>query len=256
VPKRVFVFERFPNYFKQQTYKIALQFYQLIIMQYKEEEKEQVGVDFGDRALWAGSIIVRSADEILPPDMARRRLGLAADELVFYVGLGGGGNPQNDEAIKWVLDVLAEFPSVRTACAAQPLSKQQDLLLERDNVIAVNHYPMLEYLSAFDVAIASGGSLTTSELVYAGVPAIWTPLGFPSTDQEFNADRFAGRELGIQVKMFDTDSLKAAIEKLLDAKQRAEMAQRMRAWTGTNGAEVAARAITRLLEAPSTANAR
>ena len=115
---------------------------------------------------------------------------------------------------------------------------------------------MLEYLSAFDAAIASGGAVTTSELVYAGVPTIWTPLGFPSTDQDFNAERYASRNLGIKVELFNTGSLKAAVEALLDAKQRAEMAERMRAWAGPNGAEVAARAITRLLEAPSTANAR
>ena len=42
---------------------------------------------------------VRSADEILPREVARRRLRLGEDELVFYIGLGGGGTPQNDEAV-------------------------------------------------------------------------------------------------------------------------------------------------------------
>ena len=241
-PKKVFMFARLPDYFQRQEYKSALQFYDHILMPYHEDEKEQVGVDLGDRAQWVGDIIVRSVDEILPRETARRHLRLGDDELVFYVGLGGGGNPQNDDALDWILAVLSQIPSIRVACAAQPLSKSRDLLSERDGVTPVSHYPMMEYFSAFDAAISATG-YNCGELVHAGVPTIWTPLGYPSTDQEFNAGRFAGKGLGIKVAMFDTEALKAAVESLTDASRRAEVAARMRAWAGSNGAELAARAI-------------
>lgn len=242
VPKRVFLFGRFPNYFKQGPYKLALQCYERILMPYKEDEKDSIGIKMGERARWVGDILVRSADEILPREVARRRLRLGEDDLVFYIGLGGGGNPQNDEAVDWALDVLAGFPQVRVACAAQPLSKGAERLSERDGVVAVSHYPMMEYFSAFDAAISSAG-FNCAELVHASLPAIWAPLGHPSTDQEFNAERFASRGLGITVKLLDADGLKAAVKTLLDADKRADMAEAMRAWAGPNGAEAAARAI-------------
>lgn len=254
-PKRVFLFSRQTDYFSEQPYKDALKYYDRILIAYKEDEKERVGVDFGDRAVWVGDILVRSADEILPRELARRRLRLGADELVFYVGLGGGGNPQNDEAVDWILEALSEFPTIRVACAAQPQSKRRHLLFERDDIVPVSHHPMIEYFSAFDAAISATG-FNCGEVVHAGVPAIWTPLGHPSTDQEFNADRFASRNLGIKVKLFDTDALKAAVQALLDADNRIDMSRRMREWAGPNGAEAAARAITELLAAPTATTAR
>lgn len=255
VPRRVFLLSRQPNYFSQPAYKMALQMYNRIVIAYKEEERQTVGVDFGERTVWSGDILVRSAEEMLPRDLARRRLRLSPNATVFYVGLGGGGNPQNDEAVQWILDVLAGVPDILVACAAQPLSRQGDRLFEHDRVIPVSHHPMMEYYAAFDAAVSSAG-FNCAELVHAGVPTIWLPLGFPSTDQEFNADRFASKGLGIKVKMFETEALKTAVASLLDAGRRAEMAERMRAWAGPNGAETAARAILELAAEASRTGGR
>ena len=242
ISKRIFVFGMFPQFYGVPEYKLGLQCYQRILMPYKEEEKDEIGVSVGDRADWVGDILVRSPDEILPREAARRRIGLGMDDLVFYVSLGGGGHPQNDEALKWVLEVLSDYPSIRVACAMQPLSKRHDLLFQREQVISVSHYPMVEYFAAFDAAIASAGG-HVAEFIHTGTPVILIPFDHPAVDQELHVKRFVTKGLGLKVKLFDIGALAAAIEELLDSGRRAEMAGRMRAWAGPNGAEVAARAI-------------
>lgn len=248
ITKRIFIFGMFPNYLKQATYRIATQFYTRIVMPFHEDEKDLVPIDFGDRATWVGDILVRSADEILPRADARRRIGLDEKALVFYVGLGGGGNPQNAEALDWVLNSLSPYPEISVACALQPLSKQADTIFQRENCTAIAHVPMMEYYSAFDAAITAAG-FSCGEFAHAGVPPVWLPLGFPSTDQEFNAERFARHDLGYKVTLFDSDGFKKAIEKLLDENHRRDMAMRLRARTTVNGAETAARAIIEHVEA-------
>ena len=107
VGRRIFVFDMQPQFFEVGDYRAGLAIYQRIIVPYREDEKDSIGVTFGDNAEWVGDILVRSADEILPRETARRRLRLGMDDLVFYVGLGGGGLAKNEQVLTWVLEALA-----------------------------------------------------------------------------------------------------------------------------------------------------
>ena len=242
VPRRVFVFGMFPNYFENSAYRMAFGAHDRILMPYREEEREAIKINIEGTVDWVGDILVRSSDEILPREDVRRRLGIPSDALVFYVALGGGGNPRHGEILAWVVDSLAEFPEITVARASPPLSKETPSTGAAETWIPINHYPAMEYFSAFDAAISSSG-FNCAELVYAGVPTVWVPLGFPSTDQEFNAERLAGRGFGVKVEALDGEALKAAVDKLLDAKYRQDMSDRMQEWAGPNGAEAAARVI-------------
>lgn len=81
---------------------------------------------------------------------------------------------------------------------------------------------MVEYLLAFDFCI-SASRFNSGEAVHAGLPVIWVPFGFPATDQEFNADRFANANLGIKVSPLDTAALRRAIGSMRGAKYRQEV---------------------------------
>lgn len=243
VPKKVFLFGYFPNYFRQASYISALTLYQLILMPYKEEERGLFKVEFGDRTVqWVGDILVRSAEELLPRETVRRWLNLAPEDLVLYVGLGGGGNPKNDRLLEWVLKTLERFPALKIACAVQPLSRLHDQVRSQPNGLPVSHVPMVEYYNGFDAAISSAG-FNCGEVVHAGLPVAWIPFGFPSTDQQFNAERFARQGFGRIVPMHDTPALETAVTEMLDAGHRTRTAAAMRAWAGENGAVKAARAI-------------
>lgn len=242
VPKRVFIFGMFPNYLSNPLYQLGQQAASLVLMPYQEQERGLVGVNFGGRESWIGDILVRSVDELLTRETARNRLQLPADKLVFYVGLGGGGNPQNSATLNWILDTLSTYNSIQIVCAKQPLAVNATGISERPSVMQVTHFPMMEYFNAYDVAISASG-FNCGEYVHAGLPTIWVPLGYPSTDQAFNANRFTDRNLGLQVSPFDTPALKLAIERLRDEQKRNEMTDSMRNFCPANGAEVAARAI-------------
>ncbi|MBT8005211.1 MAG: hypothetical protein HN578_20055 [Rhodospirillales bacterium] len=250
VPNRIFLYGNFPNMIKQPAYKIAINFYDRVIMPYNEDEQDTLPVkDSADgKLVWTGDILVRSGDEIFPRDVASQRLGLGdwkEDELTAYVGLGGGGNAKNSDVRDWALDVLSEYPDIRIACAAQPLSDDIENIFQRDNCIPINHFPMVEYYSAFDFCISAVG-FNSAEAIHAGLPAIWVPFRFPATDQEFNADRFANADLGVKVMPLDTEALRTAIESMRDAKYRRAIQTRMRDWAGPNGAELAAKSILEL----------
>ena len=251
VPKRVFLYGNFPNMIKHSAYRFAVNFYDRVIMPYHEDEQDILPIKDSKegKLVWTGDILVRSVDEIQPRDVARRHLGIreqGEDELTAYVGLGGGGNVKNSEVRDWALDVLSEFSDIRIACAAQPLSSDVDKISQRDNCVPVNHFPMVEYYSAFDFCISAAG-FNSAEAVHAGLPAIWVPFGFPATDQEFNADRFTNADLGVKVTPLDTEALRKAIESMRDAKYRHALQTRMRDWAGPNGAELAAKSILELV---------
>jgi len=247
VPKRVFIFGRFPDHYSNSHYKTSLKQYGRILVPYIENERDQIGVKFGDDARWVGDILVRSKNEILAREDARRRIRVNPEELVIYVGLGGGGNPQNDEILTWLLDCLSNYPQIKIACAVQPLAKGHDIIFKHANCVPVNHFPMSEYFSAFDIAVSAAGA-NSAELIYAGVPAIFIPLGYPSTDQEFNANRFSKIGLGHNVAPMDTKSFTDAVDDLLVEKNRENMSAKMLDWAGPNGAEIAADEIVSYLE--------
>ena len=254
VPARIFVFNWMPKFFDVAQYQIGASFFQRIIVPYREDEKDSMALDVDEAAVWVGDILVRSADELLPRDAVRRRLRLAEDDLVLYVGLGGGGRVDNDELLSWVLEVLSGFAEVRVACAMQPLSKDHDLLFETAQVTPVSHYPMAEYFPTFDAAIASAGG-HCAEYVQAGIPLILIPPGPGAPEGEFNAKRFTGKGFGETVEPYDSPALKAAVEALLDARHRATIAKRMRAWAGPNGADAAASTILELAAGVAGASA-
>lgn len=247
VPKRVFIFCPFPHIYSELRHKIALSLYGRILMPFTEEEREHVKVDFGDRAVWVGDILVRSMDEILPRDEARRRIGIGLDEFVVYVGLGGGGNPKNSEVLTWILGLLSQYPDIKIACGLQPLAKSHDVLFEHENCFPVAHFPMMEYFSAFDLAVSASGA-NSAELVYAGLSSILIPFGYPSTDQDFNADRFARKDLARKVAPLDSDGFRSAFDDLLIEENRRRMSDGMTAWSGPNGAEKAAESILQFLQ--------
>ena len=151
ITKRVFVFGMFPNWVGRPEYKFAVQMYGRIVVPYHEVEKEEINIETGDKGVWTGEILVRSRDEILSRDIVRKRLGIMENELVFYAALGGGGHPQNNEGLAWLLDVLSEFSEIRVACPLSPLSNGHDALLERERVIPISRYPMMDYFAGLGV---------------------------------------------------------------------------------------------------------
>ena len=162
---------------------------------------------------------------------------------MVYVGLGGGGNPQNDKVLTCLLSILSENSEFRIVCPVKRLGTNNSVIFESENCIPITHYPMLELYSAFDFAVLSAGMNNIAEATFSGLPAIWLPLGHPSTDQEFNANLFTKQGYGKTVKPFNSQAFRSVLNTYNDYEARERMRSHMLSWSGGHGAENAARAV-------------
>lgn len=248
--RKAFLYGHFPNYHKKVTYTKAFDLYDVYLVPFRPDEEEQLGIRFpGAQTFWTGDVIIRSRAEMLDRAEVQRRLALNPQQPALYVGLGGGGNPQNDAVYRWLLRQLAPVAEQgwQVVVPEQPLAPHCRWSSEFPFIKSIRHYPIAEYLNGFDLAISAAG-FNCAEFVYAGIPSLWVPLGFPSTDQNFNAQRFASRGLGHLVPLGDNAALAAGWFALTAPGAQAQMADAMRAFLPENGAEAAARIILELSE--------
>ncbi len=242
-----FLFGYFPNYFSVPAYKTALSKYSMVIMPYSETERESLNIDLPEKSQWVGDITIRSVDELFDKQVARARCGLDSDRLSCCIVTGGGGNPRNTSVLKWLLGGIAKRSTWDVACAMQPLADSADLLDGYPDVRRIHHYPMMELMPAFDLCVSACG-FNCPEVVHARTPALWVPLGKPSTDQEFNAARMSRNGFGKVVRPLNSDALAQTLDYYEDSANRAAERQRSSDWQDENGAVLAARLIAALAD--------
>ncbi len=248
IKKRAFIFGMFPNFIAEKRYQFALGYFGLVLMPFNESDKNTFKSPSHNETQWVGQILIRDSEELFSRQQARKYLRVKPDEYLALVNLGGGGNPQNDQVLKWILDTLSEIPQLRVVCPVQPFAKDISLIYDNPQCIPIAHYPIIEYYKAFDFAIASSGMNNTAELALAQVPSIWIPLGHPSTDQEFNAQNFERQGFGFKASPFDTTVLKKQLTTLRDERRRQKMSATMQNFKDGDGAKKAAYALLKYLE--------
>lgn len=247
IPKKFFIFGMFPNFMKDPRFGFCLQLYTHTFMPFEETEKTRLGVSLKTPHSWVGHFNVREREELLDRDTARKRIGLDEEDQAIFVNLGGGGNPQNDRLLQWVLSGLETCEDYRIVCPLQPLAKDYQRLFDHPRLLTVQHFPIVEYYRAFDFAISAAGMNAIAEMTHAGLPALWVPLGHPSTDQDFNAQHFSEMGFGIRVTPYEDDSLKQALDQMTTPDRLRAMAEKMNLWQGGFGAQKTAEKILSLL---------
>lgn len=244
--RKVFIYGNFPNYFSKPSYKYGFTLYDMFIVPFKPEERERIGIEFTSaQTFWVGDILVRSRKELWPREAVRARLGISPEATVLYVALGGGGNPANDTVYDWLLTELAAWPEFTVVVPEQPLGGARDWHGRFPTVRTVRHFPAVELSLGFDAVISAAG-FNCGEFVHAGLPVLWVPLGFPSTDQDFNAQRFVDNGIGQRVAPMDTEALRGGLHALRDSGYRRQQSGLGTAFLAENGAEGAARMIFKL----------
>jgi UDP:flavonoid glycosyltransferase YjiC (YdhE family) len=196
------------------------------------------------RIFWSGPILVRSRDELLTREEARRIIGAPADKKLVYVSLGGGGDEQAQTAFEIIEAAALGFLEIHLVVARGPLAPTAPPSRHRTSY--VDWYPMMELFAAFDAAISAAGYNAFHELLYCGVPTVFLPQERGYDDQHRRAR--AARERGAAeiVEELSPGSLQRALSRVLEASVAREMKQRAQQMVSVNGAENAARAILEL----------
>lgn len=197
---------------------------------------------------YVGPMLLRSREESLGREAARRRLRLPHDRFLVYVGLGGGGDPEHDRTLSWILEQAPNFPHFHFACAWPPLqTTRNEAANPNANVTWLRYFPLAECWAAFDGAISAAGYNSSHELLHHGVPTIWTPQHKKMDEQGRRAERFVQKGAGWLVSPYDSAALRIALEQLADKALRGAAADQARRLVTENGAEQAADAVLRRL---------
>jgi predicted glycosyltransferase len=199
---------------------------------------------------WVGPMLVRSQAEALDRQQARLRLQLPLAGQLLYVGFGGGGDPEYEKLMAWVLSQIECLPQWQFACPRPPLGSISAIatnLANAPNVRQISYYPLAECWNAFDAAIAAAGYNTAAELLHNGIPTIWIPVSRQVDDQVRRAQRIAQSQAGWLVNPYDTEMLRATLLHLDDAAVRSRCAARAKQLVTQNGAAYAADYLLRWL---------
>jgi UDP-N-acetylglucosamine--N-acetylmuramyl-(pentapeptide) pyrophosphoryl-undecaprenol N-acetylglucosamine transferase len=195
---------------------------------------------------FTGAIMIRSRDEALPRDQARRRLGLVPQDFIVYVGFGGGGKSEYAAAQRWVLDTARDARQWTFALARPPLLRAEAAMPEQSNVREISYAPMAECWPAFDAAISTLGYNSTAELLHHGVPSVFIELEEGIDDWSRRARHIERADAGLPIKAFDTERLRASLDLMADPGRRQTLAANARNLIPVNGADLAAEAILQL----------
>jgi spore coat polysaccharide biosynthesis predicted glycosyltransferase SpsG len=165
------------------AYRALLPLYQKTIVPDEPPRPRPDGTGPGSAGLCVGPILLREREELLARAEARAALGITRDRAV-YVTLGGGG----DEAAARVLPVLSERLVARgwhVVVGAGPLYIGPER--RGPHITWMDRYVPLELLPGVDAAVSAGGYNSVTELMFAGVPAVFLPQPRIADDQDGRA---------------------------------------------------------------------
>jgi predicted glycosyltransferase len=155
-------------------------------------------------------ITLFEADDAIPRDAARDRLGLPREGRLILVASGGGGD---EEAVEQGLRAATALARMHGApspvLAVGPLARQRPALA---GVRCIAETPLQPLLAAFDGAIAPAGYNLAHELAKAGVPMALFAMPRAFDDQAGRAARFEEAGLGRSLGRVNGESLASAVE--------------------------------------------
>jgi UDP-N-acetylglucosamine:LPS N-acetylglucosamine transferase len=183
--------------------------------------------------------------ELLGRTEAERALGLAPGHLNALVALGQGR--ELDAAVRRCLDELAARPEVQVAALESGISSR--LEVPEGVILLRDIYPVSRYYRAFDFAVSAAGYNAYHELIRFAVPALFVPMRRELDDQAARARHAERAGVALACEGPESDRLEGLIEQMLDPARRERMAGRARGLALGNGAEEAARLLSRVAAA-------
>jgi len=180
-------------------------------------------------------------------DEARQVLGLPHDKTLALVTLGSGMLGEVAGPGQTATRIILEETDWEIAVTRSSVAKNLVPLGSSQRVHEISGvYPLVRYLSAFDLAISSAGYNAVHELLPAGLPTILVANTATKTDdQSSRAFGVATAGLALAVNDHDLIGLRKGIAKMLDDASRLDLAAAAaETRRSVGGAHVTARLVT------------
>ncbi len=162
----------------------------------------------------------------LPCADARAALGLPLDAEIALITLGSGmlGDVAGPGSV--AIETLLSNTDFHLAVTSPAVARNRLDFATADRITHLEGiYPLVAYLSAFDLAVSSAGYNAVHELVPSGVPSLFVANTSTRTDDQVARARRL-TELGIGVNAADDqpEAVVTALQQLLVPGKRAELA--------------------------------
>jgi UDP-N-acetylglucosamine--N-acetylmuramyl-(pentapeptide) pyrophosphoryl-undecaprenol N-acetylglucosamine transferase len=239
-----------PERAREERFQAALKTYdQVLIPEHKETSAVIAPESLNENIKYYGPVITRDRQDLLSRDTARSRLGLDRESLVIYVSFGGGGDPEAQTMLDWILLSLNQMNNVSIVVGAGPLYR--GVRHYTKNCVWLVDASICELMNAFDLAVSAAGYNSFCELMHFGVPTIFVPLPRVMDDQEARAERAVRAGAGQILQSYATgEEVRSVVASWLSPEVRAEAAKRAGALVPYNHAKDMARDILATYQRP------
>ena len=171
-------------------------------------------VDHGVQSITCAPIVLLDETDLLPRDVARRRLNLPLSGRVVYVQLGAGRINDIDSEIRMTVEALLKHEDITVVVGESMLGERIDLSMSR--VVLLRDYPNSMYFRAFDATVQAGGYNSFHETRRFGLPALFYPNMNTGMDDQLARCKVAEEEgWGMVVAQRNSRSIQEGINSLL-----------------------------------------
>ena len=130
-------------------------------------------IDHGVDSITCAPIVLLDEEDLLPRDVARRRLNLPVEGRVVYVQLGAGRINDIDSEVRLTVEALLKHEDITVVVGESMLGERIELGMDR--VVLLRDYPNSMYFRAFDATVQAGGYNSFHETRRFGLPALFYP---------------------------------------------------------------------------------
>ena len=171
-------------------------------------------VDHGVESITCAPIVLLDESDLLPRDVARRRLNLPLTGRVVYVQLGAGRINDIDSEIRLTVEALLKHEDITVVVGESMLGERIELSMDR--VVLLRDYPNSMYFRAFDATVQAGGYNSFHETRRFGLPALFYPNMNTGMDDQLARCKVAEEEgWGMVVVQRNSQSIQKGINCLL-----------------------------------------
>jgi len=161
---------------------------------------DEPAVEHGVEMLNVPPIVLVKPNEMMEREVARNRLGLPLDAVVWYVQLGAGQINDIESEINLTLDAILDQGEHHVVVLGESLLGKR-LDVQRRRVRILRDYPNGLYFKAFDYAVQAGGYNSFHEMRAIQMPTLFYPNLETGMDDQLARCQVAEKEgWGLVVK--------------------------------------------------------